>query len=151
MAMGADYSFELISFETYAPQFFGLNKFFLCSVGRWVVGTGPCSFRVWWSLQGSFAVMLLLKLWCFQFGKLKLYNPLNILFLCLSEGKTTLIFTWDVIVILFLIFPQAENFTAQQFHSMEKAVGCFICTFYLLISLSFTFQSSKFRSSSQWC
>ena len=32
MAMGADYSFELISIETYAPQFIGHNKFFLGSV-----------------------------------------------------------------------------------------------------------------------
>ena len=32
MAMGADYSFELISIETYAPQFNGHNKSFLCSV-----------------------------------------------------------------------------------------------------------------------
>ena len=32
MAMGADYSSELISIETYAPQFIGLNKFFLGSV-----------------------------------------------------------------------------------------------------------------------
>ena len=32
MAMGADYSFELISTETYAPQFIGHNKFFLESV-----------------------------------------------------------------------------------------------------------------------
>ena len=30
--MGADYSFELISIETYAPQFIGRNKFFLGSV-----------------------------------------------------------------------------------------------------------------------
>ena len=33
MAMGADYSFELISIETYAPQFIGYNKLFLGSVG----------------------------------------------------------------------------------------------------------------------
>ena len=32
MAMGADYSFELISIETYVPQFIGHNKFFLGSV-----------------------------------------------------------------------------------------------------------------------
>ena len=32
IAMGADYSFELISIETYAPQFFGHNKIFLGSV-----------------------------------------------------------------------------------------------------------------------
>ena len=32
IAMGADYSFELISIETYAPQFIGHNKFFLGSV-----------------------------------------------------------------------------------------------------------------------
>ena len=32
MAMGADYSFELISIETYAPQFNGHNKSFLGSV-----------------------------------------------------------------------------------------------------------------------
>ena len=32
MAMGADYSFELISIETYAPQFIGDNKIFLGSV-----------------------------------------------------------------------------------------------------------------------
>ena len=29
---GADYSFEVISIETYAPQFIGHNKFFLGSV-----------------------------------------------------------------------------------------------------------------------
>ena len=34
IAMGADYSFELISIETYAPQFIGHNKFFLGSVGK---------------------------------------------------------------------------------------------------------------------
>ena len=33
MAMHADYSFELISIETYAPKFIGHNKFFLGSVG----------------------------------------------------------------------------------------------------------------------
>ena len=33
MAMGADHSFELISIETYAPQFIGHNNFFLGSVG----------------------------------------------------------------------------------------------------------------------
>ena len=32
IAMGTDYSFELISFETYAPQFIGHNKIFLGSV-----------------------------------------------------------------------------------------------------------------------
>ena len=32
MDMGADYSFELISIETYMPQFIGHNKFFLGSV-----------------------------------------------------------------------------------------------------------------------
>ena len=32
IAMGADYSFELISIETYAPQFIGYNKSFLGSV-----------------------------------------------------------------------------------------------------------------------
>ena len=32
MAMGADYSFELISIETYAPQYIWHNKFFLGSV-----------------------------------------------------------------------------------------------------------------------
>ena len=32
MAMGVDYSFELISIETYAPQFIGYNKSFLGSV-----------------------------------------------------------------------------------------------------------------------
>ena len=32
MVMGADYSFELISIETYAAQFIGHNKFFLDSV-----------------------------------------------------------------------------------------------------------------------
>ena len=30
--MGADYSFELIYIETYAPQFIGHDKFFLGSV-----------------------------------------------------------------------------------------------------------------------
>ena len=32
IAMGADYSFELISIETYASQFIGHNKIFLGSV-----------------------------------------------------------------------------------------------------------------------
>ena len=32
MAMGANYAFELIFNETYAPQFNGHNKFFLASV-----------------------------------------------------------------------------------------------------------------------
>ena len=32
MAMAADYSFELISIETYVPQFIGHNKLFLGSV-----------------------------------------------------------------------------------------------------------------------
>ena len=32
IAMDADYSFELISVETYAPQFIGYNKLFLGSV-----------------------------------------------------------------------------------------------------------------------
>ena len=32
MAMGADYSFELISIENYAPQFIGHNKLLLGSV-----------------------------------------------------------------------------------------------------------------------
>ena len=32
MAMGADYSIELISIETYASQFIGHNKIFLGSV-----------------------------------------------------------------------------------------------------------------------
>ena len=34
IAMGSDYSFELISIETYALQFIGHNNFFLGSVGR---------------------------------------------------------------------------------------------------------------------
>ena len=37
IAMGADYSFELISIETYTPQFIGHNIFFLGSVsGSWL-------------------------------------------------------------------------------------------------------------------
>jgi hypothetical protein len=32
IAMGADYSFELISIETYAPQFIEHNDLFLVSV-----------------------------------------------------------------------------------------------------------------------
>ena len=32
MAMGANYSFELISIATYAPQFIGYNTLFLGSV-----------------------------------------------------------------------------------------------------------------------
>ena len=32
MAVGADYYFQLISIETYAPQFIGYNKLFLSSV-----------------------------------------------------------------------------------------------------------------------
>ena len=42
MAMGADYSFDLISIETYAPQFIGYNKLFLGSVTAqfaWSVGS----------------------------------------------------------------------------------------------------------------
>ena len=34
MVMGADYSFELISTDTYASQFNGHNKFFLGSVSK---------------------------------------------------------------------------------------------------------------------
>jgi hypothetical protein len=34
IAMGADYSFELTSIETYAPQFIGHDKFFLGSVSE---------------------------------------------------------------------------------------------------------------------
>ena len=37
MAMGADYSFELISIETYAPQFIGYNKLFLGSVNLTII------------------------------------------------------------------------------------------------------------------
>ena len=37
MAMGADYSSELISIETYAPQFIGHNIFFLSSVSSYCV------------------------------------------------------------------------------------------------------------------
>ena len=36
--MGADYSIELISIETYAPQFIGHNKIFLGSVRCIVIG-----------------------------------------------------------------------------------------------------------------
>ena len=32
MAMGANYSFELVPLDTYAPQFMGQNHFFLGSV-----------------------------------------------------------------------------------------------------------------------
>ena len=32
IAMGADYLFELISIDTYAPQFIGHNEFFVGSV-----------------------------------------------------------------------------------------------------------------------
>ena len=39
IAMGADYSFELISIETYAPQFNGHNIFFLGSVNGFLVNT----------------------------------------------------------------------------------------------------------------
>ena len=34
MFMGADYSFELLSIETYAPQLIGHNKLFLGSVNE---------------------------------------------------------------------------------------------------------------------
>ena len=37
MAMGANYSFELMSIETYAPQFNGHNKLFLGSMYRHVM------------------------------------------------------------------------------------------------------------------
>ena len=37
MVMGADYSFELISIETYAAQFIGHNKFFLGSVSSGLI------------------------------------------------------------------------------------------------------------------
>ena len=39
MAMGADYSFELIFIETYAPQFIGHNELFLGSVTMYVLAT----------------------------------------------------------------------------------------------------------------
>ena len=42
MAMGADYSFELISIETYAPQFIGYDKLFLGSVAS---GSDSISFQ----------------------------------------------------------------------------------------------------------
>ena len=37
MAMGDDYSVELISIETYAPQFIGHNKIFLGSVSSQLI------------------------------------------------------------------------------------------------------------------
>ena len=37
IAMGADYSFELNSIETYAPQFFGHNNLFLGSVNSYLM------------------------------------------------------------------------------------------------------------------
>ena len=39
MTMDADYSFQLYSIETYAPQFIGHNTFFLGTVHRSVVDT----------------------------------------------------------------------------------------------------------------
>jgi hypothetical protein len=42
MAMGADYSFEPISIETYAPQFIGYDKLFLGSVAS---GSDSISFQ----------------------------------------------------------------------------------------------------------
>ena len=44
IAMGADYSFELISIETYALQFIGHNNFFLDSV-KCVVAISTLSFK----------------------------------------------------------------------------------------------------------
>ena len=52
MAVGANYSFELISIETYAPQFIGYNKLFLGSVPRAV---GPQEARIFFS-QANFKV-----------------------------------------------------------------------------------------------
>ena len=42
IAMGADYSFELISIETYAPQFIVYNKLFLGSVSSLFIEGQGC-------------------------------------------------------------------------------------------------------------
>ena len=43
IAMGADYTIELISIETYAPQFIGHNKIFLgCVTEAWTVLVPSC-------------------------------------------------------------------------------------------------------------
>ena len=44
--MGADYSLELISIETYTPQFIAHNIFFLNSMFSYVVSSGTL-FRFW--------------------------------------------------------------------------------------------------------
>ena len=65
IAMGANYSFELISIETYAPQFIGHNDLFLGSVQRVLQSTvildkGVCKNQkmVWQKkLPGSFCFL----------------------------------------------------------------------------------------------
>ena len=47
MAMGADYSLELISIETYAPQFIGHNKLFLGGVSSLI-----------WSIKTDYQTLL---------------------------------------------------------------------------------------------
>ena len=44
--MGADYSLELISIETYAPQFIGLNKFFLGSMVHLSAGMADLALNI---------------------------------------------------------------------------------------------------------
>ncbi len=62
-AMGADYSFELISIETYAPQFIGHNKFSLGSV--------PMRGSNW--QKDSFLTPILFELCLFRYLALSTY------------------------------------------------------------------------------
>ena len=50
MAMVADYSFELTSIETYAPQFIGYNKIFLGSVS---ILKRACDVRVPYNMDAN--------------------------------------------------------------------------------------------------
>ena len=67
IAMGADYSFELNSIETYAPQFFGHNNLFLGSVHY--ILKGP-KFWVKECVKGNFVTFSFSKVFlCFLMGK----------------------------------------------------------------------------------
>ena len=67
--MGADCSFELISIETYAPQFIGHNEFFLGSV-RLLYRSEFLSAKTDDHIQG-----ILQKLIKFCRGRVEQYNP----------------------------------------------------------------------------
>ena len=57
IAMGADYSFELNSIETYAPQFFGHNNLFLGSVHVGIRLTCPQPTRLCYAFSAAKTVV----------------------------------------------------------------------------------------------